>query len=361
MTAAQKPRLDWVDIAKGLSIILVVMMHSTYGVGNDTGETGFMHYVLAFATPFRMPEFFLISGLFLGAVIARPWRHFADRRIVHYLYFYVLWAVIIILFKHLMIDRDPSGTLATLGTAVYDPYSVLWFIYALAVFGLIAKLLWQFKVPHWAALAAAAAVSIAPVETPVAILNYTAHYFVFFYLGYAGAPGIMRFAEEIGKRPAIALAGLVFWAIANAALVFAPGHVFAPGFVTIGVADVPGATFALAVAGALAVCTTAVLLAKTPRFAWLRWVGANSIVIYLSFVIPMGVFRTILLRVMPNIDAGIASLAVLFVAVASPLVLYWIIGRTGFGKFLFERPAWAHIPGAPGSRWGTPARPQPAQ
>ncbi|MHB1103859.1 MAG: acyltransferase family protein, partial [Devosia sp.] len=30
-------RLDWVDTAKGLSIILVVMMHSAYGVGDDTG------------------------------------------------------------------------------------------------------------------------------------------------------------------------------------------------------------------------------------------------------------------------------------------------------------------------------------
>ncbi|WP_404403276.1 acyltransferase family protein [Pelagibacterium halotolerans] len=361
MTAAQKPRLNWVDLAKGLSIILVVMMHSTYGVGNDTGQTGFMHYILAFATPFRMPEFFLISGLFLGAVIARPWRHFADRRIVHYLYFYALWAVIIILFKHLLVDRDPAGTLATLGTAVYDPYSVLWFIYALAVFGLIAKVLWQLKIPHWATVIAAAALSIAPVETPLAILNYTAHYFVYFYLGYAGAPWIMRLAEEIGKRPVLALGSLALWAVANAALVFAPGHVVAPGFVTLGVAGIPGATFVLAVAGALAVCTTAVLLAKAPGFAWLRWIGANSIVIYLSFVIPMGVFRTLLLKVMPNIDTGIASLAVLIVAVTSPLVLYWIIGKTGFGKFLFERPAWAHIPGAPGSRWGLRPAQTPAQ
>ena len=33
------------------------------------------------------------------------------------------------------------------------------------------------------------------------------------------------------------------------------------------------------------------------------------------------------------------------VAIISPLVLYWIVQRTGLGKFLFERPAWAHLPG----------------
>lgn len=348
MTAAQKPRFDWVDIAKGISIILVVMMHSTFGVGSDTGQTGFMHYVLAFATPFRIPEFFLLSGLFLGAVIARPWLHYADRRIVHYIYFYALWAVILIVFKHLIVDRDPAGTLALLGSAVYDPYSVLWFIYALAVFGLIAKLLWHLNVPHWAALIAAAGLSIAPVATPVAILNYTAQYFVYFYVGYACAPLIFRLAAFLGQYPRTALAGLALWALANTALVFAPGHVIDPAEITIGVATIPGSAFVLAIAGALAVCTTAVLLAKAKGFAWLRWVGANSIVIYLSFVLPMGIFRTLLLKIMPNIDTGIASLAVLVVAVASPVLAYWIIGKIGYGKFLFERPVWAHLPGAPG-------------
>jgi uncharacterized membrane protein YcfT len=27
---------------------------------------GILHYVIGFATPFRMPEFFMISGLFLS-------------------------------------------------------------------------------------------------------------------------------------------------------------------------------------------------------------------------------------------------------------------------------------------------------
>ncbi|TIP59824.1 MAG: acyltransferase, partial [Mesorhizobium sp.] len=52
-------RMPWVDTAKGLSIILVVMMYSAYNTGEYTGGVGFLHYVIGFATPFRMPEFFL--------------------------------------------------------------------------------------------------------------------------------------------------------------------------------------------------------------------------------------------------------------------------------------------------------------
>jgi uncharacterized membrane protein YcfT len=42
-SARRSARLDWVDAAKGISIILVVMMHSAYGVGGDTGEIGILH------------------------------------------------------------------------------------------------------------------------------------------------------------------------------------------------------------------------------------------------------------------------------------------------------------------------------
>ncbi|MDP1883623.1 MAG: hypothetical protein Q8K88_12190, partial [Bradyrhizobium sp.] len=53
-------RIDWVDYAKGICIVMVVMMHSVLGVEAAAGQTGFMHVLVAFAKPFRMPDFFLI-------------------------------------------------------------------------------------------------------------------------------------------------------------------------------------------------------------------------------------------------------------------------------------------------------------
>src|SRR5690606_26426442 len=165
----------------------------------------------------------------------------------------------------------------------------------------------------------------------------------------------------VKTRKGLASAALLTWALINAALVFLPGHSVGYGAIVTGVAHIPGAMFVLAMAGAMAVCAAAVLVAEMRAVGWLRWIGAHSIVIYLSFVIPMGIFRTLLLAVMPGIDVGIASLATLAVAIVAPIVAYWIIGRIGFGKFLFERPAWAHLPGAPGSRWNAVPRPAPAE
>ncbi len=92
-------RVDWVDYAKGFCIVFVVMMHSTLGVEQAAGHEGFMHTVVAFAKPFRMPDFFLISGLFLAQVIDRGWRTYLDRKVVHFVYFYLIWTALQFAFK----------------------------------------------------------------------------------------------------------------------------------------------------------------------------------------------------------------------------------------------------------------------
>ena len=66
------------------------MMHSTLGTGEAMGGEGFMHSIVAFARPFRMPDFFLLSGLFLFRLIDRDWRTYLDRKLVHFGYFYLL-------------------------------------------------------------------------------------------------------------------------------------------------------------------------------------------------------------------------------------------------------------------------------
>ena len=44
--AEEELRYAWVDVAKGICIVLVVMMHSTLGTGEALGGEGFLHPVL---------------------------------------------------------------------------------------------------------------------------------------------------------------------------------------------------------------------------------------------------------------------------------------------------------------------------
>jgi uncharacterized membrane protein YcfT len=337
-------RYDWVDMAKGLSIFLVVIMYCAASVGEDTGQTGFLHWTMAFAMPFRMPEFFLISGLFLSRVIDRPWRDYADRRVVHYFYFYALWALIHIVFKVGLVGRDPVGALSYLGWAVVQPYGVLWFIYMLGVFGLASKALRQVRAPRWAVLLAGAALQMAAIQTGSYLVDQFCAYFVYFYAGYVLSPAIFRLADWAGNNVMPALAGLALWAAVNAVLVFSPGFRLDPAHIEMGWAALPGIHLAAALAGSLAICVISALLVRIPFMDWLRWMGTRSLVVYVAFVLPMGIARTILLAVGVD-EPNLLSLIVMAVAIASPLILWWIVEKTGFGKFLFERPAWAHLPG----------------
>ncbi|MET3897561.1 putative membrane protein YcfT [Devosia sp. UYZn731] len=343
-------RLQWVDMAKGLSILLVVMMYSAFSTGEDTGGTGVLHWVIGFATPFRMPEFFMISGLFLSQVIARDWKRYADRRVLHYFYFYALWALIHIIFKEALIARDPATALSYIVWGIVEPYGVLWFIYMLAVFSAATKLLHDLRAPHWAVLAVGAILQMSAVHTGSYVVDQFAAYFVYFYAGYAFAPQIFRIADWAAANVLPAIGALSVWAIAETALVFSAGFEVAPGHVTMGLAALPGIHLALAIIGTVALCVLAVLLTKLPAMNWLGWLGSKSLIIYLVFVLPMGIVRTILLKLGIITDVSTISIIVMAASVISPLILYWIVERTGWGKFLFERPAWAHIPGTPGAR-----------
>src|SRR5436190_6543893 len=125
---ASPARVAWVDYAKGFCIVFVVMMHSTLGVGQATGEAGWLHTVVAFAKPFRMPDFFLISGLFLAQVIDRDWRTFLDRKVVHFAYFYVLWCTIQFAFKApgMASDVGAAGVAIAFAEAFIEPFGTLW-------------------------------------------------------------------------------------------------------------------------------------------------------------------------------------------------------------------------------------------
>jgi uncharacterized membrane protein YcfT len=232
----------------------------------------------------------------------------------------------------------------------------------LAVFSLVTKVLWDLRVNHWVALAAGAMLQVAPIHSGSYVVDQFAEYFVYFYAGYALAPRIFEIVDWAARHVLAAIAGLAIYAVANTALVFGGGFEVRPDHVEMGYAALPGLHLALALLGSLAVCVTAAMLSKLAWMRWLRWLGEHSIVVYLSFSIPMAATRTVLLKLGLVADTGVLSTVVLLVALTSPLVLYWLVRITGWGRFLFARPAWAHLPGTPGSRsYQAPAATAPAE
>ncbi len=350
--AMSNGRVDWVDAAKGICIIMVVMMHTTLGLEEVSGQQGWMHAVVAFSAPFRIPDFFLISGLFLAATIDRPWKLYLDRKVLHFVYFYVLWVVIQFAFKGTFAvmggEESVQQVVNNLVFTIVQPFGTLWFIYLLPVFFVVTKLC---RAVPWALLGTAAILEILPTDTTALIDSMAASFgaatsengwvlweefcarLVYFVAGYMFASHIFKLAAWARANVAVALGAIALWAAINGALVSA------------GVSHWPIISLALGAAGALAIVTGASLIARLPAAKPLLHTGANSIVVYLAFFLPMIISRMVVPKVLPMLDAGTTALVCIIIGVVTPLVGYAIIKRIGFGLFLFHRPNWAVMKG----------------
>ena len=318
-------RIAWVDYAKGICIVMVVMMHSTLGVGAAAGGEGFLHHVVAFAKPFRMPDFFLISGLFLARVIDRDWKTYLDRKVVHFAYFYLLWMTIQFLFKTpgLVAEHGAASVPQLYLLSLIEPFGTLWFIYLLPIFFVVTKL--TRRVPPLAIFLIGVALETARIATGWTVIDEFASRFVYFYTGYWLASYVFGLAARVQAKPVAALAGLLVWAVFNGLLV-------ADGY-----AELPLVSILLGLVGACAIVAGAALLAQARVFDALRYCGEHSLVIYLAFFLFMAAARIALLKTGLIADIGLMSVIVTLAGIVGPLVLFWATRNTAL-RFLFERP-----------------------
>jgi uncharacterized membrane protein YcfT len=324
-------RVQWVDYAKGLCIILVVMMHSTLGVEKAMADHGLVGQFIEWAKPFRMPDFFLLSGLFLARRMSAPWPKFADTKIVHFIYFYILWMTIQFLFKGYGIYKEhgSEALAAEYALGFVEPFGTLWFIYLLAVFFALTKAL--AKVPPLAIFVVAAALEAMPIHTGWTLIDEFAARYVYFFAGYWLAGYVFEFARLVAAEKAVTIfAALLAWTVFNGALVFS------------GVAGLPGISLGLGFAGAAAVIATAVMCARGGKAQWLQYLGANSIVVYLAFFVFMALSRSLLVKFAPGLGVDAIALLVTLSGIIGPVILHLLVKRTPL-KYLFVRPQAAKL------------------
>ncbi|MDP3739455.1 MAG: acyltransferase family protein [Hyphomonadaceae bacterium] len=326
-------RVAWVDYAKGICIILVVMFHTVNHYEVAVGAQGWMRWIVEFSKPFRMPDFFLISGLFLSRTIDAPLRDFLDKKVVHFAYFYLLWlGLTLLVTDHDMLRANPVEFLKLYGWNILQPTGVLWFVHMLAVFYVATRLLRH--APKWAVLLAAAALQVSHqallVDTPSFIANRFMDYFVFFFLGYAIHGVVFSLADRTKAKPLFTLGVLAAWAVGNFWLTQQGLH------------HLPLYGLLTALAGAIAVVEIAALLSKWKSARFFRYCGQNSIVIYLTFFFPMTALERLLAKTQIIPDVGWASFAILLISVLVPLGFHLAIRKTPLIA-LYVRPKWAKL------------------
>lgn len=334
--AGSDKRIEWIDFAKGICIIWVVALYSTDFVQTNTNTVGWMQTVADFASPFRMPDFFLLSGLFVARVLDRPWRAYIDSKVLYFAYFYLIWATFKFVNMHagaLIAGNVMELVPQYLLLLVEPPSGPLWFIYILAVFFIAVRLVRH--VPPVIVLTLAALLQMFALHTGIKVFDKFTQYFVFFYSGYLFSPIVLRAAAWAQDHPRAVAGMLALWFVAHLSLFM------------IGWTSLPGLNLLLGYVGAAAIMAFGTLCSRVEWMHWLSYMGRNSIVVYLGFVVPLGLMRRFIVAPPVAVDPGTLALIVMVLAIIGALLLHRAVRHTPL-RFLFSRPAWASIqPSAP--------------
>ena len=264
---------EWISFAKGAAIILVVLYHASLFL-NDLGLAGStprLRLVLSF---FPMPVFFFIAGLTARRMLTWNLKDLWRRRLLTLVYLYLLWSVIRVVFylvvPHLRgTERSPTD-LVNIALLPVWPTSSYWFIWALAIFTLLAWLLR--KLPVRVQLVLAGVVAI--LSTTPGLLDLdnvgwdrVVANFVFFLAAVYFPHTFYRLAARVRLWHAFALVALY----AGVAVLLVPLHFSrVPGLILL--------ESAIAIAMGVALAT---LLVRVKWLNFMNVLGQYSFQIYL--------------------------------------------------------------------------------
>ncbi|CAN5720801.1 acyltransferase family protein [soil metagenome] len=301
-------RVAWADIAKALSIILLVFW-------TTIGDQSYVNELLVFA---RMPLFFFASGLFAyRAVTATSFQEFFRDKFTNLVYLYVLWEVL------LFIGRDLSRYVAwgaaiepeRLVSMLWQPIFNQWFLYALA-FAFLAAWLVR-RVPIWIVCLGVLALYTVSVASGdwrhLPFAERIVRLFPFFWLGLFARPLIVGFIERAWK----------FWPLALAAFFLAAMAVWDAPLAAYG-----PVTFVVSLIGIMA------LLLLSRQLAVLPWLGAGLGVIGAS---------TLYIYVMHKLFLFFAEYAMRFLDVGVPypgftLAIAAVVTCAIVGRWMHRQP-----------------------
>lgn len=333
--APASARLAWLDVAKGGCIVLVVLHHVITKylpviTPPDLSEVVAAWEALTWAVkPVRMPVFFVISGFFAANAIARPWPQVL-RRVVGPYYLYLVWLAIYVVFYRIetRVEANRITGSRDLVTDLVLAETSMWFLFALAAYFVLAKLLRRCD-PRLV-IAGAALVALWTGWSGIEETNKASvlSHFVFFALG-AFYPRLLGAAAAWG-RDRIGALGVVYLAV-----FVALEAIGLPWSVTLLGASVVGIPMGLALAARAGDAPT--------LSAGLSWLGARTLRIYVLHFALIGVLLHVPFRVQSSGSDG-ALLAAMMPALATALIIAGCLGlhRAAVyygGAALFRTPA----------------------
>ena len=333
-------RQPWIDYARGICIIMVCYRHCFDGLTNaDIQTQGFIlfKYLNVFLFSFRMPLFFIVSGLFVAASLRKKGlsNYISDRfKIIFYPL--LVWGTIQITLQlqfapYVNAHRE---VIDYLNLIIYPrKIEQFWYLNALFVVGVIyAFIKVKLKLTNLQHLAVALVFYsvggyLHAIKTGAFIFTDVFHYYLFFAIG----DNISQFVLD--KNKAKYFTELKY--VLPVFVLFIITHYF---FTKINLQHnqdyyiehyMPLFFLVVALTGCCFIVQISFLLEKTGVLKFLRVVGYHSLFIYVMHLIVLAATRALLTHVFDVSSVPLLLSAGILMGITLPIIIYNILSKAG--------------------------------
>lgn len=328
-------RLSWIDYARGIAIILVCYRHVFEG-SKDAGiavmDNTFLVYLNISLYSFRMPLFFIISGLFITRALQKKGvKQYITGRARSILYPYFLWGILQLTLQMFFTKYTNSHpTPAAYLDLFYQPRECaqFWYLYALFNVSLLysfTKLFLKLSAVHNIILGLiffyfSAVIYQQNIKT--GFIFDILHYYIFFSIGdflstYLLDPKNRKYLES-GKRLLFILipfcAGQIYFLLGNL------NHT-TPKYMHVEFYQ-PFIFLLIALTGFIFILNLTFFLQKNDSLKWLTILGRNSLYIYVSHVIIFSFTRIVLNQFLDIQNVTIILLSGMVSGLLIPVLMY---------------------------------------
>jgi fucose 4-O-acetylase-like acetyltransferase len=325
-----KPRLDWVDYAKGIAIVLVVYRHILIGIQRSGIEVSvWLRNANEIVYSFRMPLFFILSGVFIAKTIRKhPGFVFVSLKSRTILYPYFIWGIIQITVQ-IVLSRYTNAQRGLMDYAylIINPRAIdqLWYLLALFNCSVLFYLLYSsLKIGNIAlSIAALALYGCSVFVQDYSLFHDLLYYFIFMVIGYLLYELFLWDEYNRYLKSSWVLMGMLpffvgtqwYWLYHQDMNIF----IFA----------------VIALLGSFFVFSIAFILAERNWLQNFKLIGRHSLQIYLMHLLVVSMVRIVMTRFLHIEDAIPILLTGWALGIYVPILIYSVLKKTP-GIVLFE-------------------------
>ncbi len=294
--------------------------------------------VVSVLTPVRIPLFFILSGYFAKGAIGGNWRQLFRRRVASSGYFYMVWLVILTgIYTTVAHNPFLPGDYGWANAAmqVLWPENHLWYLWALAVFVVLAKVL--SRVPTHIVLSITFFVGTAMTIAEQSLASSLMRNFFFFLLG-AVVPHALEAVVRVAKWRWVLLAGLGYLTAQLLMQRVDPHWNLIPGWFA-------PLWMILTLIGSCAVVQGFAIITRSPRIGAIgHWVGTRTLPIYVTHL-PLLIVANAIFAWAMSVSYSPLAIALMPVittaaAVCVALGIYEAVSRVPYIRWIYRYP-WA--------------------